>query len=74
MREPVNTCPEIDEVQEDLCVISAALHDLAEEIYKRGYHKHMVAALEKLRTQNEQLRKWGSYWKEKALGNATDRD
>ena len=66
MREPADTCPDIDEVQEELAVIAHALHDLADKLYWRSYGKDMMMRLEDLRKQNERLRKWGRYWKDKA--------
>ena len=45
MKEPRNTCPDIDSAIE--------------------YAKSIIDYLEDIRSQNEGIRKWGQYWRDK---------
>ena len=65
-REPPQTCPEIDRAQADLEETADQLRSIAEDIHSTRLFSTIAGSLEGLRGLNDDLRVWGSHWKERA--------
>lgn len=64
MKEPSHTCPSIDKAQ-------GRIKDAAEDLRRMaldfsGGYRDLCDLLEDLRGQNEELREWGTIWRDEA--------